>query len=773
MNAFLDPHRLPYQLPDFANLTLADYEEAFHQGIAEQLADIAVIVGQEAPPTVENTLEALERTGQLLRRVIFAFHTILWSDGTDEVEAMYARLAPKYAAHQDAILMNRALYDRLTQLAVAPDSSDEDDDGERVGADFADSTTTVASKADGERRGGKSISSKMAEASDDERVLEGSPGPTLAETKFLLQTWLKKMRRAGVALEGESAQRLREINEHLTELEAEFGRRLVAGKNAGAVLVTDELELAGIPDDTKATLAAAAHARGDDGWLIDLELPTHQEIVAVLENADLRARIQSAAESRGSHDDETDTREIITEMAALRAEHAKLLGFETHAAYVADGNLIETPEAIEELLGQLAAPALANARREAEALEKVRQELSSARQATQPATLRTATSRSTGSDAGSSASDPAAEPGSDGRSGITASDWTYLAELNRKHELAFDQEQLRPYLELERVLHDGVFLAANKLYGLSFVERPDLAGYLPEVRVFEVFGEGDPQVPNQGRGLVLFDVYTRPTKRGGAWMGLLVEQGHMLGQRPVAVQNLNIPVPAEGEPTLLTFTEVKTLFHEFGHALHGLLSDTHYPSQASPEVPRDFVEYPSQVNETWLLDPEILGSYARHYQTGAPMPGEWADHLRESQQLGEGFALVETLGANAIDQAWHRLRVGEQVAASEVAEFEERALKEAGVLYPPVPPRYRSTYYNHIWASGYSAAYYAYLMSQVYDTDTRAWFAENGGLTRANGEKFRKEVLSRGYSRDPRNSYRALRGRDVIIEPLLEYRGLR
>ena len=747
MNPLVTPPALPYQLPDFANLSLADYEAAFHQGITEQLAEIAAIVATPGPPTIENTLLPLERSGQLLRRAVGTFHVILWSDGTDEVEALYARLAPEFAAHQDAISMNRALYERLTELDTILEPDDDAARDQRKLASIGEAEEVV------DERGlnhDDAAQDQPGSASCSEPAPSSSNVPSLGESRFLLKNRLKQMRRAGVALAEPEQARLRELNERITELQANFGRLLVAGNNAGAVLVSDESELAGLPADTRVTLAQAAEKNGQEGWLIELELPTHQEIIAQLENAGLRARLQAASEARGRDDGETDTRAIITEMARLRAEHAELLGYATHADYVADGNVIETAAAIEELLGQLAEPALANARREAAAF---------------------------------------GQPGE-----LASSDWAYLAERERREQLDFDTEELRPYFELESVLHNGVFYAANQLYGLSFVERPDLVGYLPEVRVFEVFRDepgslcggnddggrasgngkaGKGHEPGSGLGLVLYDFYSRPTKRGGAWMGSLVEQSRMLGNQPVVVQNLNVHRPAPGEPTLLNLTNVKTMFHEFGHALHGLLSDTYYPSQSGTNTPSDFVEYPSQVNEVWMLNPQVLANYAKHYQTGEPLPETLAAKLRGSQHFGEGFALVETLGANAIDQAWHRLRSDEAVVEpAAVAEFEARALESAGVNYPPIPPRYRSSYYNHIWASGYSAAYYSYLLSQVFDADTRAWFAEHGGLSRANGEKFRREVLARGFTRDPKASFRALRGRDAEIGPLLELRGL-
>ncbi len=428
---------------------------------------------------------------------------------------------------------------------------------------------------------------------------------------------------------------------------------------------------------------------------------------------------------------EHDTRAALLEVARLRAERAGLLGYEHHAAYIAEDGTAATSAAVAAMLGPLGPAAAANARREAADLERALQ---------------------------------ADEPGAR----LEAADWQFYAERVRQERYALDDARLRPYLELERVLREGVFRAANELYGLSFTERPDLHGYHPAVRVFEVHdADGSPM------GLFLGDFWTRESKRGGAWMNNLVDQNHLLDEKPVVVNNLNIPRPPAGEPTLLTWDEVITLFHEFGHALHGLLSDVRLPSQSGTEVPRDAVEFPSQVNEMWAWEPSILAHYAVHHATGEPIPSEWIDALLASRQFNEGFGTTEYLAAALLDQAWHRL-TPEQVPTEvdAVEAFERAALEAAQVQLDVVPPRYRSTYFNHVFGGGYDAAYYAYLWSEVLDAETVEWFRENGGLSRANGDRFRSSLLSRGGSLDFMEAFRDLRGRDPEIGPLLVRRGL-
>ncbi|GAA4726165.1 M3 family metallopeptidase [Isoptericola chiayiensis] len=685
-NPFARPSDLPYGLPDYDAVRVEHYEPALRAGLAEQRAELDAIAGETDPPTVANTLDALERSGRLLRRAALPFFNQLSADANDALEDLHERLAADLAAHRDAIYQDARLRARLVGLR------------------------------------------DRAEAG--EVTLE-------PDQAWLLRTWLKDFRRAGIDLSTSDQEALRDLNARLTELSAAFSRRLLAGEKASAVLATDPDELAGLTDDELAGAAQAATEAGHEGaWLVGLQLPTRQDVVGSLDHRATRRRVQQASETRGSHGDDHDTRGVLLEIARLRAERARLLGYPHHAAYVAEDATAGSAEAVAGMLGRLAPAAVANARTEGAALREVLHR-----------------------------TDPGAE--------LCAADWAYLAGRVRGDEHAPDDAALRPYLELERVVQHGVLEAAHRLYGLSFVERHDLTGYHPDTRIFEVFDAPEPGRPDHGLGLFVADWYTRPVKRGGAWMNTLVDQNRLLGERPVVVNNLNIVKPAPGRPTLLGRDQVRTLFHEFGHALHGLLSDVRYPSQSGTSVPRDFVEFPSQVNEMWAWDPQILRSYAVHHVTGEPLPPEWIDHLTAERQDGEGFATTEYLGAALLDQAWHRLAPHEvPTDVEDVATFEAAALAAAGLDDVPVPPRYRSTYFNHVWGSGYAAAYYSYIWSEVLDADTVRWYRERGGLTRENGEEFRRRLLARGGSQDPLASFRDLRGRDAEIGPLLARRGL-
>ncbi len=679
-NPFARPSTLPYGLPDYTAIREEHYLPAFLAGMAEQRAEVAAIAGSPQAPTVENTLVALERSGRLLDRVSNAFYNQLSSDATPALEALEDQVAPLLAQHSDAIWLDGAMAARVEELG------------------------------------------RQAEAGE----LDLEP-----DTAWLLHRRRVGHQRAGAWLDDVAQSRLRAINERLNSLEARFGRTLLAAGNAAAVLVTDEEELDGLPEDARVTAAAAAARHGDeDAWLIDLILPTDQPVLAQLRHRGLRRRIHQASVTRGLRG-EHDTRPLVLEMVALRAERAQLLGYAHHADYVASDLTIKGSDAVAELLAGLVGPAVANARREAAELQ-----------------------------AALEAEMPGAE--------LQPWDWAYYAQQVRRERRSLDENALRPYLELDRVLTEGVFRAAYLVYGLTFAHRHDLVGYHPDVRVFEVFDHD-----GKGLGLFLSDPWTRDSKRGGAWMNNLVDQSTLLGEKCVVVNNLNIPKPPEGEPTLLTWDEVETLFHEFGHALHALFSAVRYPSQSGTAVPRDAVEYPSQVNEMWAWEPAVLRSFAVHHVTGEPMPAEWVAALLAARQDGEGFATTEYLGAALLDQAWHRLTPQDvPTDVEQVEAFEKAALESAGIAFAPVPPRYRTTYFNHIFSSGYSAAYYAYIWSEVLDADTVEWYREHGGLRRANGDEFRAKVLSRGGSLDPIEAYRQLRGRDPQIGPLLARRGL-
>lgn len=679
-NPFATPSTLPYGLPDYTRIREEHYRPAALAGMAEHRAEVERIATDPAEPTVENTLEALERSGRLLHRTLNAFFNQSSADSTPGLDAVEEELAPLLAAHSDAIHLDRRLFARIDAL--------------------------------------------HARAAAGELALE-------PDTAWLLDRTHRDFVRAGVRLDDATQDRLRDLNAQITTLETTFGRELLAATNEAAVLVTAEDELEGLPADAVAAAAQAAAGRGHEGaWLIELQLPTQQPALAQLRVRATRERVHRASVARGL-DGAHDTRSTLLALARLRAERALLLGHPHHASYVAEDATAGSAEAVEALLGKLAPAAVANARAEAAELQELLE---------------------------------ADEPGAT----LEPWDWAYYAEQVRGRVRSLDDTALRPYLELDRVLADGVFRAANRLFGLTFAEREDLVGYHPDVRVFEVF-----DADGTGLGLFLADYWTRDAKRGGAWMNNLVDQSTLLGEPPVVVNNLNIPRPAPGEPSLLTWDEVTTMFHEFGHALHGLLSAVRYPSQSGTEVPRDFVEYPSQVNEMWAWDASVLRAFAVHHDSGEPMPAAWVDTLVAARQDGQGFMTTEYLAAALLDQAWYRLTPDEVPAApADVEAFEAAALAAAGVAYAPVPPRYRSSYFNHVFGGGYSAGYYSYVWSEVLDADTVEWFAENGGLTRENGDAFRARLLSRGGSVDPMEAFRDLRGRDPEIGPLLARRGL-
>ncbi|WP_232661025.1 M3 family metallopeptidase [Pseudonocardia sp. TRM90224] len=542
------------------------------------------------------------------------------------------------------------------------------------------------------------------------------------ESLRLLERRHRDAVRAGALLGPADQERLRELNAELSALSTAFGAKLQAEANDAAVHVENTALLDGLAPDAVSAAAQAAQARGLPGHLITLVLPTAQPALAALTNRELRERLHTASVTRGARGNEHDTRETVLRMVALRAERARLLGHPHHASWVVEIGTAGTVDAVDAMLGKLAPVAAANARAEADELAEA-----------------------------------AGHP-------IEPWDRALHAERLRRERFTLDADMLRPYLELERVLHDGVFFAAERLYGLYFNERDDLTCYHPDARVFDVFRE------DEHIGLFVADFYARDSKRGGAWMNSFVTQSHLLGTRPVVLNTLNIPRPADGEPTLLSIDSVRTIFHEFGHALHGLLSEVRYPTFAGTGVPRDFVEFPSQVNEMWLEHPEVLKNYARHHVTGQHLPAELVERLAASRRFGEGFATTEYLAASLLDQAWHRITTDDTV--TDVEQFEADAIATAGVAVPTAPPRYRTTYFNHAFASNYSANYYSYIWSEVLDADTVEWFTKNGGLTRANGETFRRELLSRGGSVDPMEAYRAFRGRDPEIGPLLTRRGL-
>ena len=674
-NPFFAPSELQFGYPRFDLIKNEHYEPAMVQGMVEQRAEIDAIASNPDAPTFDNTLAAMERSGQLLDRSARVFFGLSSAHTNDEIEAIQVRISPQFAEHQDAILLNQALFARV-----------------------------------------QTLHSQRADLGLD------------AESLRLLEETYKDFVRAGALLDETGQARMREINTELASLQTAFRQNVLAEVNDRAVVVDDPKLLDGLSEGEIAAAKEAAVARElEDSWVIPLLNTSGQPALASLTDRGLRQQIFEASVGRGSSGGDYDNRQIIADIMKLRAERAQLLGYANHAAFSLDNQTAKTTDAVNDRLEGLAPVAVANAKVEAQALQ-------------------------------------ALIDAEGGDFELAAWDWAYYTEKLRAQQYAFDESELKPYFELDNVLVKGVFYAAEKLYGITFTQREDLPTYHETVRVWEVRNA-------DGSVLALFieDMYARPSKRGGAWAMSYVSQSDLMGTRPVSANHLNIPRPPEGEPTLLTWDEVTTLFHEFGHALHAMFADVQYPSSLS--TPRDFVEYPSQVNEMWADWPEVLANYAVHYETGEPLPAELLEKVSATALFNEGFRSTEYLAASLLDQAWHQRTVEELPDADGVLDFEAAALAKAGAAFDAVPPRYRTTYFSHI-VGGYSAGYYSYIWSEVLDADTVEWFKENGGLRRDNGDHFRATLLSRGGAEDAMQLYRNFRGRDAELEPLLKRRGL-
>ena len=673
-NPFALRSTLEYEMPDFSRINDESYLPAFYAGCEQQLGEVHDIIKQ-TEVTFENTVVAMERSGQLLMRVLTVFYNKSSSDTSDRLDEIEEEVAPKLAAHMDAIRLNQDLFGRIKHLHENRDSLELNN-----------------------------------------------------EDAWLLERYYMDFTHAGAHLTDAQREELKGLNEELSKLETLFGKNLLADTNTLAVEVDDVAELDGLSENEIAACAAAANARGLEGkWLVGMVNFTGHPLLSSMKNRGLRERVMKNSLLKGNCD-EIDNRPVILEIVKLRAKRAELFGVKTHAEHVLQDRNAQNPENVHKMLKQIAPAAVRNARTEGADLQK-------------------------------------AIEASGEKFTLESWDWDFYTEAVRLEKFNLDTTAMRPYFELERVLHDGVFFAANKLFGISFKERKDIVTYHPDARAFEVFNE-------DGSKLALFigDFYTRDSKRGGAWMNNLVDQSHLLGQLPVVVNNLNVPKPPAGQPTLLTYDEITTLFHEFGHTLHGMLSDVKYPRFSGTSVERDFVEFPSQVNEMWLTWPEVLDNYAKHYETGEKIPQEWVDNLKAASTFNEGHATTSYLAAAILDLAWHSLPA--DAAVADVEAFEAKAIADYGLDYGPVPTRYRSTYFSHIFAGGYSAGYYGYIWSEVLDADTVDWFKENGGLTRANGDHFRNTLLARGGSINSMQMFRNFRGRDATIEPLLKRRGL-
>jgi peptidyl-dipeptidase Dcp len=677
-NPLLTESPLPFHYPQFDKIKDEHFAPAFALGMSEELKEIDAIANNPAKPTFENTIVAQERAGELLSRARTIFSSLNSCNTNPALQQLQREMSPKFAAHNDAIVLNPALFARVEALYQARDT---------LGLD--------------------------------------------AESQRVLWRYYKDFVRAGARLTPADQDKLKVLNSEIATLQTNFSQNTLKEVAASAVFLSTREELAGFSEAEITTAAELATKDGQPGkFEIRLQNTTGQPPLTNLTRHATREQVMAASLARGSRGGEFDNRAIVASLAKKRAERANLLGYPNYAAFSLDEQTAGSVSVVNKMLAQLGPPAVANARREAADMQAIID----------------------GEKAGFA---------------LTAGDWQHYAEKVRKAKYDFDESQLKPYFELNHVLLDGVFFAAGKFYGLTFKERHDLPVYEPTVRVFDVF-EAD------GTQLAIFiaDYYARSNKNGGAWMNAYVSQNGLRGTHPVIANHLNIPQPPAGEPTLLTWDEVKTSFHEFGHALHGMFSNVKYPRFAGTSVPRDFVEFPSQVNEMWRDWPEVLQNYAKHYQTGAPIPPALIDKVNATRKFNQGFATTELVAANVIDQAWHQLAPADVPGADGVLAFEAATLKQAALDFTPVPPRYRSTYFSHSFAGGYSAGYYSYFWSEVLDADTVDWIKSHGGLTRANGDRFRKLLLSRGGSEDAMKLFRDMTGGDPDIAPLLKRRGL-
>jgi peptidyl-dipeptidase Dcp len=677
-NPLLAPSPLPFQYPPFDKIKNEHFLPAFEKGMADNLKEVEAIANNPAEPTFENTIIALEKSGELLDRVSRDFYNLNATFTNPELEALERNIAPRLAAHSDAINLNPRLFARVQKLYNAR---------EKLGLD--------------------------------------------TESQRLLWRYHRDFVREGAKLSDPDKETLKKLNGELATLQTTFSQHVLKERDASSIIVDKAEELEGLSADEIAAAAATAKASGHDGkYVLKLQNTTSQAPLASLKNRPLRQKIFEASLARGSRGGEFDNRATVSAIASKRAQRAALLGYPNHAAYQLEEQTVGSVTRLNQLLGQLAPPAVANARKEAADMQKIIDR-------------------------------------ENGGFQLAGWDWELYAEKVRQERYNFDENQLKPYYELNRVMIDGVFFAANKLYGISFKERHDLPVYDPSVRVFDVFDADGSQL-----AIFLLDPYSRANKNGGAWANAYVSQDALRGTKPVVANHHNIPPPAAGQPTLLTHEEVRTAFHEFGHALHAMFSNVKYPRFAGTSVPRDFVEYPSQVNEMWRTWPEVLRNYAKHYQTGAPIPADLLAKVEAASKFNQGYKTTEYLAATLLDQAYHQISAAEVPSAEHVLDFEAAALHRYGVDFAPVPPRYRSTYFSHTFAGGYSAGYYSYIWSEVLDADSVEWMKAHGGLKRENGDHFRKTLLSRGGSKDALELFRDFTGGEPDIHPLLVRRGL-
>ena len=675
-NPFFEQSTLPLQAIPFDKIRNGDYAPAFERGMKDQMAEVQKIVDNAEAPNFDNTILAMEKTGAILTRVNNAFDLMTGANTNPDLQKLQEEIAPKLAAHQDAIYLNTKLFQKV-----------------------------------------EAIYNQREELNLD------------PESKRLVEYDYQQFVLAGAQLSEEDKSKLKKLNEEEAGLSAKFNNQLLAGTKASALVIADKAELAGLSDgDMDASAAAAKSNKMEGKWYFPLQNTTQQPELQNLTNRATREKLYKASWSRTENNDENDTRKTIARIAQIRAEKASLIGFKNYAEWKLQNQMAKTPKAVDDFFAQLIPAATAKAKVEAADIQALIDQQKGGFQ-------------------------------------LEAYDWNFYAEQVRKAKYDLNDDEIKPYFELKKVLEDGVFYAANKLYGLTFVARNDLPLYHPDVLTYTVFEENGDTL-----GIFYGDFYKRDNKNGGAWMSNMVGQSKLLNTKPVIYNVCNYTKPADGQPALISFDDVITMFHEFGHALHGFFADQQYPSLSGTSVARDFVEFPSQFNENWALYPDVLKNYAKHYKTGETIPQTLVDKIKKAATFNQGYSMTEILAASDLDMEWHKLTTADPL--QNVDSFEINALKRTNLNLKEVPPRYRSSYFLHIWANGYAAGYYAYLWTEMLDHDAYAWFSRNGGMTRANGQRFRDMVLSRGNTLDLADMYKAFTGSNPKIEPMLKSRGL-
>lgn len=670
-NPFMKKSKLQYEAPEFDKIKNEHFKPAFEFGLKQHDAEIIKIANNSETATFENTIVALEKSGEVLKRAVTIFSNLTSANTNPTLQALDEEFAPIFAAHSDKMYLNENLYNRI-----------------------------------------KSISDSGLDS----------------ESKRLLQFYKQNFEIAGANLSAADKEKLKQVNQEMASLSTQYSNKLLEARKEGGIVIDNVKELDGLSADEIAAAAADAKTAGKEGkYLLALQNTTQQPVLQNLTNRATREKVFKASWMRAEKGGNSDTRATIKKLAQLRLKKAQILGKKSFAEWKLQDQMAKNPDAAVKLMNQLATPAVETARREAKDIQDLIDQQK-------------------------------------GGFKLEPWDWNFYAEQVRKAKFDLDENQIKPYFEITTVLEKGVFFAAEKFYGLTFKKRTDLPVYHPDVVTYEVFD-------HDGKSLAIYylDFYTRDSKNGGAWMSNFVEQSYLLGTKPVIVNCYNYQKPAAGKPSLISYDDVTTIFHEFGHSIHGMFASQKYPSLSGTNVPRDFVEFPSQINEHWALDPVVLKNYALHYETKQPIPQALVDKIKKAATFNQGYMTTELVSAAALDMDWHSVTNENQLLP--VLDFEKQSLNNHGFNLSTVPPRYHTPYFAHIWGGGYSAGYYAYLWSETLDSDAWEWIEKNGGLTRENGDRFRKYILSVGNSVDLNQAFRDFTGHDPDIKPLLRNRG--